>query len=495
MKQFKLKGVFYTLFDENTPRFEIENTLKKLRVNRVEPNMIKYPHIKNEFMKFSKEWYVCNHCGELNNVKFMKRSFDHNIFCLKEECQKEQISFNKIHMRNVQNTLLKNYGVEVPAKNGGIAKKQSETARKKFKEKSFKNNFVSKIAQTKLKKYGDPKYNNRDKLKETLKSNPDIFLRQTYKKYGENLNHREKLLDKEFWVSEFIKDDVIDFRMVEDFFGIKENTVKTLLQKMGLDVAKKKYKCLEQFELFKKIKCANKRFNDKKILKNRRELDITLPDYKIAIEYDGLVFHSEGISKYAAFNTPEYNHFDGLNKECECEKNGWKLYRVFSSDNIDAFISIIHSKIGVTPPSNENFEIREISHQIAEDFIDSNYLTTYENCDRYFGVFSNELIYVFGIIRNTVVIMCPKIGTNIVHPEDVILEKIPHLKFKLNRRFEHIKDYNLKIVAFEEPRGFIFDMSCDKITPEDDNFTSTKYDIQNGFRKIVDNGYIIAERL
>ena len=36
------------------------------------------------------------------------------------------------------------------------------------------------------------------------------------------------------------------------------------------------------------------------------ELDIYLPEYKLAIEVDGLMFHSRGISQHSIFNKPYF---------------------------------------------------------------------------------------------------------------------------------------------------------------------------------------------
>ena len=61
---------------------------------------------------------------------------------------------------------------------------------------------------------------------------------------------------------------------------------------------------------------------DKEIL-NGKELDIYIPNKKLAIEYDGLVWHSEKFNKQWDYH---------LMKTLECEKQGIRLIHIFEDE-------------------------------------------------------------------------------------------------------------------------------------------------------------------
>src|SRR5699024_3235772 len=65
--------------------------------------------------------------------------------------------------------------------------------------------------------------------------------------------------------------------------------------------------------------------NNRSILKNKYELDIFIPSRKIAIEYNGLYWHSEESGKHANYH---------LNKMNECNKLDINLIQVFEDEFI-----------------------------------------------------------------------------------------------------------------------------------------------------------------
>ena len=71
------------------------------------------------------------------------------------------------------------------------------------------------------------------------------------------------------------------------------------------------------------------------------ELDIYLPEVKLAIEYDGSYWHSQ---------KPEEYH---LNKTLACEKKGIRLIHVIEQDDIDLILNLIYNHI------NGNIELEE----------------------------------------------------------------------------------------------------------------------------------------
>ena len=89
------------------------------------------------------------------------------------------------------------------------------------------------------------------------------------------------------------------------------NPIKTVLHK-------------EQHEIFKFVAsmCKYKVYENVKSVVPSYELDVYIPDMKIAIEFDGIYWHNE------LFKEPDYH----LRKTEECNKLGIKLIHIFESE-------------------------------------------------------------------------------------------------------------------------------------------------------------------
>lgn len=101
------------------------------------------------------------------------------------------------------------------------------------------------------------------------------------------------------------------------------------------------------------------------------DLDIYLPDNNLAIEFNGLYFHSE----YAGGKTEFYH----VNKTKKCENLGIQLIHIFEDEWVnkkEIVISRLRNILGKT----ENIlyarkcEIKEIDYQIESKFIDENHI-------------------------------------------------------------------------------------------------------------------------
>ena len=130
-----------------------------------------------------------------------------------------------------------------------------------------------------------------------------------------------------------------------------------------------------------------------------KELDIFLPSYNIAFEYNGLRWHSE------QFNKDKNYH---LTKKCLCETKGIKLFHIFE----DEFIfhkKALFSKINHILNCNDGVKIgarkciiKEITHKEAEVFLEINHIQGYSKASIHFGAFYKEkLISVMSFTKIT----------------------------------------------------------------------------------------------
>jgi len=129
--------------------------------------------------------------------------------------------------------------------------------------------------------------------------------------------------------------------------------------------------------------------NDRKIMGNKKEIDIYLPDLKIGIEFCGLYWHSE---KYLDKNY----HLEKLHK---CYKKGIRLIQIFE-DEWNNSKKILKSKIKHILGLNSSKEsiyarkctIKEIDSKSKNEFLDEYHIQGKDSSNIKLGLFYNETL-------------------------------------------------------------------------------------------------------
>lgn len=124
-------------------------------------------------------------------------------------------------------------------------------------------------------------------------------------------------------------------------------------------------------------------------LLNGKEIDITIPDLKIAIEYDGLYFHTEKMGK-----PPTYH----LNKTIECHNIGYKLYQIFEDEWI-LKKDIVKNKIKHILKCNNGIKIgarkikiKKITSEQKSVFLNNNHIQGNDTSVIYYGGFYDDIL-------------------------------------------------------------------------------------------------------
>ena len=134
---------------------------------------------------------------------------------------------------------------------------------------------------------------------------------------------------------------------------------------------------------------------------NNIDIDIILPDKKIAFEYNGLYWHSE-------FVKPKSHHRD---KKVALSKLGYNLIHIWEDDwNNELKRKIIKNRILSILGNNikiyaRDCKIREINAKEAKEFIIRNHLMGYAGSSIKIGLFKNEelvSVSTFGLARNSI---------------------------------------------------------------------------------------------
>ena len=111
--------------------------------------------------------------------------------------------------------------------------------------------------------------------------------------------------------------------------------------------------------------------NNRKLIDKKYEIDIFIPNYNLAIEYNGLYWHSEQIVKDKNYH---------LYKTEKCQEQEIKLLHIFENEWLDPikqdiWKSIIKSNLGLNEKIGaRKCQIRELTNKECNKFLDQNHL-------------------------------------------------------------------------------------------------------------------------
>lgn len=132
---------------------------------------------------------------------------------------------------------------------------------------------------------------------------------------------------------------------------------------------------------------------------NGKELDIYVPSKNIAIELNGLIWHSEKFKPNA-----KYCHLD---KTIECEKQGIRLIHIFIDEwreKREIVESIIASALGVYKKKYfaRKMQVKEVSPKDAKTFFNTNHIAGFAPSASYIGLYDD----------NNTLVQCASFGKN-----------------------------------------------------------------------------------
>jgi hypothetical protein len=257
--------------------------------------------------------------------------------------------FKSAEIKNkIKETNIERYGAEFPTQSPEIKNKIKETNIKRYGvENVGQVSYIKEVAyQTNLKKYGTKlasqsnivkekklktniiRYGGnspaasldiREKMKNTMLSRYGVpfALQQHYSTYTiEILNNKEKFAEL------FTHLSVVE---IANLLGVSKTTILVTHNKYDLKYISAKSSSYEHeiVNWLSTFITSEIKLHDRNICAPK-ELDIVIPDYKLAIEFDGNYWHSE----YGGGKTRDY-HFNKLKK---CQEQGIHLITVFEDE-------------------------------------------------------------------------------------------------------------------------------------------------------------------
>lgn len=386
-------SIFCNICNEKT-KYTKNNIFSKFHLN-------KYHNInaKEYYDKFIKTGNIgiCLVCGEKTNFINLKKGY--NICCSPECNYKNKIKFEKnkktclerygvdhqtktdSYKQKVKKTCLEKYGTEHSSQNDIVKQKGKNTCLEKYDHVcSLHNNDIrKKKEETFLRKYGTihPIKNNGVKEKmvsTTMKSMFDkiknIFLKnnQNISLHGYDKNKITIKCEKCNNIFS-ISSCLLNIRLRNDYFFC------TYCHPINISNKESKLRIFIK-ENYKN----NILFNDRKIL-DGGELDIYLPDLKLAFEFNGLYWHSE------LYRDKNYH----INKTELSEKKGIKLIHIYEDDWLykqDIVKSRILNLLGKSKKIYaRQCEIREVSSKDSKEFLEENHIQGSVNSKYNYGLY------------------------------------------------------------------------------------------------------------
>jgi len=291
-------------------------------------------------------------------------------------------------------TCLKKYGVNYIGQLEEAKEKAKQTCLEKYRASNpFGSKLIqSKIEQACLEKYGVSKVMrnkeisnksklnkqvNKIKIQEELNATPlsDLII-----KYGNGWYLNRKVLN-----IEFIKYNNYNFVKNEDVYKIQKYSEENILNGSSMEEQSVK-------DFIESIYKGEIVENSRSII-SPKELDIYIPDKKIAIEYDGLIWHS------TCFKGDKNYH---LSKTLACNKLGIRLLHIFSDewkDKNQICKSLISSALGIYNQRiyARDCKVKEITQEEYKDFLEQNHIQGSVNSNLRLGLFyNNELVQIAG---------------------------------------------------------------------------------------------------
>jgi len=355
--------------------FECMNKSDKVKNKRVETNISKFG---------------TKTPAENQGIKQKIINTNNNKYGSNSPMQNKSIRYKSIQ------TLMNNYNVDNPNKSNIIRDKIKNTNIERYGfENVYQNEEIrNKKFDTMIKRYGTKYVMKNKEIKNKMKLNLINTLNNKLLEYYDNYNIINIDNKNRVYKIKCNKNHIFDITYILLNSRRKTNTIICTKcnpinkQISGLEIQ------LQEFI---------KNNYDKKILLNNRhlgkELDIYIPDLKLAFEFNGLWWHSE------MYRTKFYH----MEKTELCENNDIQLIHIWEDDWLNKqniVKSMILNKLGKTP--NKIFarktEIREIiDNKLIRKFLDNNHIQGFVGSKIKIGLFfENELVSLmtFGKNRN-----------------------------------------------------------------------------------------------
>ena len=352
----------------------------------------------------------CSMCGEtFVTVKSRARNY------CSEECRRKYFKTEECNKKRVEShkeTTRKKYGTDFYFQTDEFKEKARQTKIEKYGRENYVN--VKKAKKTKKEKYGDPNYTNLEKQRKTLKENftprDDV---EEIQNTSQTVEYKNELTKNQL--------NTIDQKLLphverefseREYRGVEDENGKSIHYKFHCKNCKSKFKSslndgnnplcpkcdkggygrskkeTDVYKFVKSILNTEVYRSDQSVLDGSKELDIFIPSKQIAIEFDGLYWHSE--------LQGEKNKDYHLRKTKACEDKGIHLIHIFENEwtrKKEIVRSRLRHILGAsnqTPIYARKCSVKKIGNDQKKEFLENHHIQGAGRSKVKLGIFYGE---------------------------------------------------------------------------------------------------------
>lgn len=327
--------------------------------------------------------------------------------------------------------------------------------------------------------------------------------------------------------NDFIENGIFNIKKAMNYYRCSESTIRRNMTKFG--ILNRTNQTIEESVI---EELGLSKFND--LIRNDRtliypkEIDILIPSSKFGIEYNGMMWHSDGNSKSSKLNIrgSKNRHVEKTNL---VEDQGYQLFHIFECEwkderHRDIWKSVVNSKIGKSKRIYaRNCLVKEIDSKTCKEFENGNHLQGSGVAKIRIGLYhDSDLVSVMTFSKSRydkkveyeLIRFCNKKDTTVVGGASKLLTFFER-KYKprsivsfANRRWSQGNVYEklgFEKIAFTSPNYFYFipgenllhsrvkfqkHKLKDKLNVYQEELSESENMFLNGYRKIYDCGNI-----
>ena len=427
----------------------------------------------------------------------------------------EKKKLSEVHKKRYENLEERKKTSEASKKmwqNPEIKKKISEAVKKAYENPGLRK----KVSDITKKALSDSKV--REKISTALKRVQEIKRSEFIEKYN---------LSKEFLIEKFVENNRFDIYKFCEYCDIGYQTGLFYKNYFNIKTPNIQRNCLTQQEIYDFIsQYVQADFNNRKVI-SPQELDIYIPEKNIAIEFDGLLYHSSGFSSLSQCNSLEEYPTYHLEKTQACAEKNIQLFHIFESewrDKKEIWKSVLLNAIGKSERIYaRKCIIKEVPFKEAKEFLEKNHLQGVCNSKVNIGLYSeNTLVarmtfgkprynklYDYELLR-----FCNNLNTSVVGGASRLLNyfvktyspksilSYANLRWSTGNLYEQL---GFTLISQSSPNYFYFNEDFilhsriefqkhklkDKLENYNPDLTESENMYNNGYRKIYDCGNLV----
>ena len=338
---------------------------------------------------------TCKTCGELMAFNDAKNRF--NEFCPNTK-DKSCSNRHQEVIQKYKDTMIERHGVDSPAKSDAIRAKRADTVMERYGGTSpmASQEVRDAVRQSQVTRYGSVEAFQHAVSIKRQQTNTERYGATTFagsqvpQDVVARLSDRERCIDM---LRDFTVEEIAESLDTTTYTVRKYLTQHNLTDVVSRRKQSSPERMIVEYLQTLGITC---QLNDRSII-GPKHLDIYIPQYNLAIEYDGIFYHSELQGRGRRYHS---------DKTVACNKAGVRLIHVFSSE-WEMKRSLVLSRIANAVSQCESYfarkgTIRELTTAETRAFFDASHIQGYVAASVCYGMFFGENLIAamsFGISR------------------------------------------------------------------------------------------------